>query len=97
MVISKIVWAIEQEESDAQELASRALKSDHEVEDDAEESHDNQGNGHIHEGMRERFDEWMIQGRLLVSDDDRSLRVEGGNFGHRGECGEEECTEHQQD
>ena len=83
---------IDQDERDAQELASRALKSGHEVDDDAEEGHDNQGNGDVHEGMREGFDEWMIQGRLLMPDDNRPLRIEGGDFGHGSESGKEEST-----
>jgi hypothetical protein len=76
----------------AQELAGRALKAGHEVNDDAEEGHDNQGNGDVHEGMRESFDEWMVQGGLLVSHNDGSLRVESGNFRHGGESGEEQST-----
>jgi hypothetical protein len=76
----------------AQELAGRALKSGREIDDVAEERHDNQGNGYIHEGMRESFDEWMVQGGLLVSHDDGSLRVKSANFRHGGESGEEQST-----
>ena len=71
------------------------MKFGHEIDDDAEERHDNWGNGYVHEGMNESFNEWMVhwQGGLLVSDNDRSLRVESGNFEHGGESGEEQSTE----
>jgi hypothetical protein len=73
-------------------LARRAFQAGHEIDDDAEEGYDNQGNGYVHKGMRSSFGKWMVQGGLLVSDDDGSLKVESGNFRHRSESGEEQST-----
>ncbi len=67
----------------SQELIRRLLQPDHKVEDNSENGGGEDGDGEIDQGQSQGLNEGMVQGGLLMSGNDGTLRVESRNFSHR--------------
>lgn len=83
--VSKVILTIKGNiRTNSQELTSRLLQFDEEVEHDAEYNHGDETNRDIYNSESEGLRERVIHRRLLMPVHDRALREEGRDLSHGG-------------